>query len=324
MRMHIQFNYILYQQAFSVINYITDFANYITEKKMIHEIGSICAKDGGILLRMWRVSLEQIRRPLQQHSHIAFEIARVDRGNGIYTAGEKEYPMNAGDIFIFASNEQHCITHAGAEGFEITNLHFEPRYLWGGSSDSLSSQNINFCFSHNKSFENRIEALQAVVLTPYFEAIRAELNNSGEEYPLAVKSLLNLMIITLIREFDYSGAEPQLNKDRLRLIRKVLNYIDSNLAGDLSLKAISGIAGMSPNYFSSFFHSVSGITLWDYINARRVDAAVRMITAKNPPKMLETAVRCGFNNTANFNKAFRKVTGMTPTEYRASDESLIR
>ena len=132
------------------------------------------------------------------------------------------------------------------------------------------------------------------------------------------------MIITLIRDFNYAAADVQLNKERLRSIHRAINFIDSNLAGDLSLTAISDIAGMSPNYFSTLFHSVSGITLWDYINARRVDTAARMIAAENPPTMLETALRCGFNNTANFNKAFKKITGMTPTEYRASDESLIR
>ena len=291
---------------------------------MIHEIGNIAAPDKGTFLRMWKVSLQPLKRPLQRHSHITFEIAKAENGSGIYTVGDKEYPIRKGDFFVFASNEQHCITRADENGLEIINLHFEPRYLWGGSADSLSSHNINFCFSHNKAFENRIKSGDAESIGSFFAGIRTELETAGNEYPLAVKSMLNLMIITLIRDFNYAAEDVQLNKERLRSIHRAINFIDSNLAGDLSLTAISDIAGMSPNYFSTLFHSVSGITLWDYINARRVDAAARMITAENPPTMLETALRCGFNNTANFNKAFKKIIGMTPTEYRASDESLIR
>ena len=291
---------------------------------MIHEIGNIAAPDGGTFLRMWKVSLQPLKRPLQRHSHITFEIAKAEDGSGIYTVGDKEYPIRKGDFFVFASNEQHCITRADENGLEIINLHFEPRYLWGGSVDLLSSRNINFCFSHNKDFENRIESGRTESFGALFSGIRTELETAKNEYPLAVKSILNLMIITIIRDFNYAAADVRLNKENLRSIHRALNFIDSNLASDLSLTVISGIAGMSPNYFSSLFHSVSGMTLWDYINARRVDAAAYIMAEDDPPKMLEIAMRCGFNSTANFNKAFKKVTGMTPTEYRASDKSLIR
>jgi len=39
--------------------------------------------------------------------------------------------------------------------------------------------------------------------------------------------------------------------------------------------------------------------------------------------MLDIALSCGFNNTANFNKTFRKLTGMTPTDYRMSKNRLL-
>jgi hypothetical protein len=64
--------------------------------------------------------------------------------------------MSPGDIFIFSSNEYHCITEVGEKGLKLTNLHFEPRYLWGTSTDSFSETNMNICFSHNKDFENKI------------------------------------------------------------------------------------------------------------------------------------------------------------------------
>ena len=59
--------------------------------------------------------------------------------------------------------------------------------------------------------------------------------------------------------------------------------------------------------------------MWDYVNSRRIDAAIRLL-ADNELNILDIAVKCGFNNTANFNKTFKKITGLTPTEYRHSDE----
>ncbi len=289
---------------------------------MIRNIGSITSSDGTSLLKMWSVSVPSGNRVLQRHGHICFEITLVERGSGVYTVGEKDYRMEKGDIFIFASNEQHCITEVSSKGLEIINLHFEPRYLWGYSADSLSEESINLCFSHNKDFENRIKESDASELKKIFHKIKAEFEQQNKEYKLTVKSLLNLFLIRLIRDFDYSEQSTPLRRDRLHSIRRVINYIDNHLCEDLSLISLSDIAGMTPNYFSSLFHNVSGITLWDYINSKRIDKAIRLLNEKDIT-ILEIAVSCGFNNTANFNKAFKKVTGMTPTQYRSCGELII-
>ncbi len=280
---------------------------------MITEIGSITHSDGSLLLKMWEVTVPEGSRPLQNHSHIRFEITTVNSGSGLYTVGKQVHPMNPGDVFVFSSNEQHCITSIGTEGLKITNLHFEPRYLWGNSMDSLSEENSNFCFFHSPDFSNRIEAGPAAPLYALFQQIREELCHAGREYALSVKSLLNLLLIRLIRDYGYAGAHADLGIG----IRRVLEYIDTNLSEDLSLKSLAKIAGVSPNYFSAQFHHASGITLWEYINSRRIDKAIHLLMQKNPQSMLEIALLCGFNNTANFNKTFKKVTGMTPTEYRS-------
>lgn len=288
------------------------------------DIGSVAASDGSTLLRMWTVSVSPCKRTLQRHSHIAFEITAVNQGNGIYTVGKREYPMSVGDMFFFPSNEQHYITNIGVDGLAITNLHFEPRYLWGNALDSLSEENINFCFSNSKGFENRISAQNTNELLSIFRAMSDELGSKNPEYSLAVKSLLNFVLIRLIRNFDYAGKRSPFSHRRLHSIRRVLEYIGLNLSSDLSLKSLADIAGMSPNYFSSFFHDISGITLWEYINSKRIEAAMRLITKENSQNIIDIAMICGFNNSTHFNKTFKKVTGMTPTEYRNSDDILAR
>ena len=283
---------------------------------MMEEIGSVTGSDGVTLLKMWRASVPSGERVLQRHSHICFEITSVNSGGGVYTVGGRQYPMRPGDMFVFGSNEQHCITDVSENGLEITNLHFEPRYLWGGSADSLSAENINICFAHNESFENRIEADKAQPVLSFFNQIAEELEKQRKEYFLLVKSLLNIILVTLIRRFDYTGGKAAVISDRLHCVRRVIRYIDMHLTEELTLGALAEIAGTTPNYFSSVFHEVVGITLWEYISSRRIDEAVRRLTADDGKSVLEIALSCGFNNTANFNKAFKKITGMTPKQCR--------
>ncbi len=282
---------------------------------MITDIGSILSSDGNILLKMWEVSLPTQKRPLQNHYHVRFEISIINQGSGTYTVGEHTYPMLPGDMFIFCSNEKHSITSSGTDGLVLTNLQFEPRYLWGNSTDSLSDANNNFCFHHKESFQNRIEAEKAAPLYSLFMNIKEELLLSNSEYMLSVKSFLNLFVIKLLRDYDYAGQYSEMN----HAMHLVLEYIDAHFSEDLTLDSLSGLAGLSPNHFSTQFHKVSGMKLWNYINSRRIDKAIHMIMDKECPTMLEVANLCGFHNTANFNKAFKKVTGMTPREYKRTE-----
>lgn len=293
-------------------------------EKKITNVYSINSSNGTELLRTWRVFVPAGERALQKHSHIRFEITCVDSGCGIYTVRERQYKMQSGDIFIFASNEQHCITDVSDGGLVISNIHFEPRYLWGSFADSLSEKNINMCFSRSELFENRIPADKSGFIRSLFKEIVTELAEKRPEYALAVKSLLNTFLIHLIRDFDYSEKSVPLSRDSLHSIRRVTNYIDANLCERLTLEMLAEHAGMSPNYLSTFFHKISGITLWDYINSKRIDMAIHKLSDEDLNKnILDIAYSCGFNNTANFNKAFKKATGMTPTQYRDSSDIQI-
>lgn len=297
---------------------------FVNGAKASVSIGSIKDLSGNMLLKMWNAEVPTGKLLFQHHSHSCFEITVVDYGNGVYTTNNKSYEMSPGDIFIFSSNEYHCITEVGNKGLKLTNLHFEPRYLWGNTIDSFSEENMNICFSHSKTFENKIPMEKANILYGYVEQIKKELSGKKSEYQLKVKSLLNLLLINLVRNFNYSDKENSVNTLQFKNIQHILNFIDEHFTEKLSLNELAEKAGMSPNYFSSFFKKISGIALWDYINNKRINMAVQLLRENGSVKnILEIATLCGFNNTTHFNKMFKRVTGMTPTEYRKNTYLMI-
>ncbi len=289
---------------------------------MRQEIGKIKISFSEPVIHMWSVAVEPGKRPLRRHGHINFEIMLVDSGSGLYTTERCRYPIKPGDLFVFMSGERHCITDVGEEGLCIVNLHFDPIQLLGSLSEELSDENANFCFSHSKSFENRIPAESTGELPALFRQIRREFEQCRPEYALSVFSLLKLIIVELIRNYNYAEQGPQVKRRHIHSVRKAVSFIDAHLAEPLSLSLLSQAAGISPNYLSSVFHQVSGTTLWDYVNSRRIDRALRRLISDPEENILSIALSCGFNSTASFNKAFKKVTGMTPTEFRESGDIL--
>lgn len=288
---------------------------------MIREIGQLVSGNGETLLKMWSVFVDPGRRMLRQHSHTRFELVLVRHGSGRYTTADREWPMEPGDMFVFSSNEFHCISQAGDTGMEIINLHFEPGYLLEDGENSLAQHHAGFCFSHDPKFENRIPADKAVTMRQFFQQMATELELQKPEYGLSVRSILNLLLIHLLREHGYqSSLETQ---PHFPGIVRAMAYIEAHLSEPLTLAEIAGVAGVSPNYFSTLFRKICNLSLWDYITARRVEKSIRMICEDSGQTMLEIALACGFNNTANFNKAFRRQTGLTPSGYRKNQDRLL-
>lgn len=286
------------------------------------EIGVITDSAGESLLRMWRVAVPAGARPLRMHSHLSFEVTAVRAGSGIYTVGDSVYLMRAGDFFVFGSNEQHCITDVGMDGLSIVNLHFEPRLLLGSSFDRLTETHLSLCFSHNKDFCPRIENERGDALAALFFSIEKELSARKTEYALSAKSYLNLLLISLVRDYGYATDGHELSKRQTHTVRRVLEYIDRHIGEDFSLSELSQAAGVTANYLSAFFRKVCGVGLWDYVSKKRIENAIRELRASPDSNILEVALRSGFNNTANFNKTFKRVTGVTPSEYRKNGYGL--
>lgn len=288
---------------------------------MAQTIGELFLQNGKPLLKMWTIEVDSKIRPYVKHSHTKFEITVVNSGSGEYTTENAIYPMLPGDVFVFSSNENHCITKIGGAGLSITNLHFEPRYLNEEFANSFGDSYMNFCFYHSPEFENRIPANQAGILRRHHTMIKQEFLTQDEQYPLAIQSHMHLMLIDLLRNHHYRTSKEYQNV--VFDILSVYDYIEQHFCEELSLKDLANIAGVSPNYFSHIFKQLNGITLWDYIIAKRIEKASRILRhGDHNLTILEIALQCGFNNTVNFNKAFKKQKGVTPSELRKNPKLL--
>ena len=72
---------------------------------------------------------------------------------------------------------------------------------------------------------------------------------------------------------------------------------------------------MSKSHMNEYFRAVSGMTPYEYLLVSRVERAVELLRATDMT-VLAVSETCGFTNLANFNKAFKKRTGLTPQGYR--------
>lgn len=111
---------------------------------------------------------------------------------------------------------------------------------------------------------------------------------------------------------SFANAELSHNSRR---IRKVEEAINRDYAGQIYLKDIAELAGMTPTAFSRFFKTRTGTTLSEYITNIRIGHAARKLV-DTTMTIAEICYECGFNNISNFNRLFKKKKGCSPKTFR--------
>lgn len=273
-----------------------------------------------LLCRLFRSEVLKPSDISFEHHHTAFEITMVISGSGKYSTLRSDFEYKKGDIFCFCNDEVHKITKLN-EKSEFMTLHFEPRFVWSDKFGIADYDLLSGFFERREQKRNKLES--GAVIT---DTIRKLMFSSEEEFVKRkphFETAVRVKLMSVLIELARSGeSEPEAESHRTstistasaRCIERAMNYIDENLQYDLELESLAEIAKMSRNYFSSLFKKLNGISPWEYITIKRIERAVEYLKTTGYTK-LEIATMCGFNNTANFYHAFKKITGKAPGDY---------
>ena len=94
-----------------------------------------------------------------------------------------------------------------------------------------------------------------------------------------------------------------------------VDYIERNLDGDLDIGDIAGAAALSPFYYQRIFGALCGMTVGEYIRARRMTLAAQEL-AGSGIRVIDAAVKYGYDSPDSFARAFQRFHGITPSQAR--------
>ena len=133
---------------------------------------------------------------------------------------------------------------------------------------------------------------------------------------LYVESMTNALAVHLIQY--YSDRQPILREYKGGLsrnyLKKVIDYIETNLDLDLSLQELANLVHMSPHYFSTLFKQSTGLTPHKYVIEARVDRAKKLLLQMKMP-IADIAQQVGFANQSHLNLNFKRLVGVTPKQF---------
>ena len=282
--------------------------------KIIHEI-KINDTDA---IRLFTSDAEPRKNNLRIHYHSLIELSVILSGRGKYKVKDTFYNINEGDLFFFRPNEAHCITDIDDGGMLLLNLHISPSYLYSNFQNVQSSNFIKILSASFPLATNRInDALKEEHMDEVkrlFFSVKREFEERETDYLSLVNNYISAILIRISRAYGITN----FSKKEMQSYKKLLfatQYIDEHYKEGITLDGLAEKVSYSRCYFSSMFKRCMGMSVWDYICIKRIEEALTLIktTDKN---ILDIAMECGFNNSANFNKIFKKYTNVSPMAFR--------
>ncbi len=149
-----------------------------------------------------------------------------------------------------------------------------------------------------------------------FDLVLKEFINPKEYSGILLKS----SVLRIIYEISSDIKNPFVNNESVNsahymAVKKVMEYIEVNLKGKITLEKLASVANLSPTYFHKVFTDTLGITPTDYIIKVRLDKAKELLVKTNMP-VYEVALECGYENIPYFSYAFKSRLNIAPVEFR--------
>jgi len=254
------------------------------------------------------------------HWHSFFEITYIRSGRGSYYVNGRKYDVSEGDVIIFNNVEPHG-WWVEDEEMHILVMVFSSELIAGRTS-FFDSDYLQPFIERGSSFKNKIDKEDEITME--IGAVMSEISREWKGrklgYQLMIKSDV-LKILTLLIRYSQDDTKPRelLNekKNAMKRLQDAFEYISSNYKNKVTLEEAAKAAYMSPNYFSSYFRRVTGVTFSEYLTDLRIRKAKELLRTTDLSTN-EIAGECGFGNMSNFYRLFKKQTGSTPKN-RKSD-----
>ena len=253
------------------------------------------------------------------HYHPAIEIMDITRGIGTRFVGDCIEQYEEGDVCMIGPNLPHEWRNDDAyfdkeSGLRATCIClffkreiFDPNFIrlpeMNNIRDLIERSRRGLKFTGKSKLE----------ITRF---IRSSVNDVGVRKVTNLLTLLELMATSTEYELLASvGFTNSVNSEDFERFNKVYKFLVKNFATSIRLEEVSTLVGLTPTAFCRYFKERTKKTFVEYLNEMRIGYSKKLLL-ENKMKITTISGEVGFPNLSNFISQFKKVTGMSPSQFQ--------
>ena len=250
----------------------------------------------------------------EYHHHDFSKIVILIDGDLTYYIEGKAYILKPWDILFVNKNEIHKPVVNPNKYYERIVIWLNPDFMAKyaqGNNNLLKCFEVAIKYNYNLL---RLNMKSIEIIKNLIQDIQ-NCNNSNEFGSEILKESLFVQLMVLMNRLFLNSDKNRDIEDIQydKTIEGVLNYINSNLENDLSIDTIASEFFISKYYLMRKFKNQIGSSIHNYVVQKRLILARSLIS--DGLSMSSVCSRCGFNDYSSFVRAFKKVYGVSPSNY---------
>ena len=236
------------------------------------------------------------------HTHNCTELFYVIGGSGQFRIENKIYLVNTNDLVIVTPHVEHTELSLNTTPLEYIVLGVE------GLELSIANDSDNqFCIVN---FQN---VKQTILF--YLQTMLREANAKTPGHEIICQNLMEILVVHLTRQTNYSTTLTPLKSKASRLGAAVHRYIDSHYKENVNLDMLAEINHVNKYYMVHAFTKEYDISPINYMISCRIEEAKQLLKTTDYSLSMISGM-LGFSSPSYFSQAFRKTEKKSPTEYR--------
>lgn len=255
----------------------------------------------------------------------------INKGKADFIIEGKRFHLKEGNAIIIPPFAKHIISSSSSEFVEMI-FHFDLKF--NEKRTKLSEiglkeyKGINYdeIPEKEKIFKTvfpvaKISNMDRIKLKEEFKLMYREFEVKSPGYQIMIKGIAIKILAIFLKNLEKTDNVNISSTKSWAHIEKTLNYINNNYyINTLDNKFISDHVGISKNYLMQIFKEEVGTTIHKYLNYVRISQAKKLLLDTNK-NCTEIAFETGFSSIHIFSKVFKKLEGITPSQYIAINNS---
>ncbi len=253
------------------------------------------------------------------HYHPELELVYIIESHGKRIIGNSVEQFEAGDMVFLGSNISHVwlndeIYYQGISKLKAKSIvvYFNKDIFGPLFYEIKETNKVGSLFSH------AIRGLSITGKTNKLIAQKLERLLKKKDFDLIVGLFEILSILVDSNETSFINSEaftPVDDKIKTDRLSDVYKYVKEHYMEDITLVGISKLANLTPPSFCRIFKMRTKKHFVEYLSEVRISNACKYLM-ESDMSISEVAYACGYKTVSNFNKLFKKITGVTPQAYK--------
>ncbi|MBP0903200.1 AraC family transcriptional regulator [Mariniflexile gromovii] len=251
------------------------------------------------------------------HYHPELELVYVEKSSGTLFIGDGIEKFDKGDLVLIGKdlphmwlNDEIYFSKNSSLKAKAITVHFKKDFLGTSFFETPEMFHLLQLFKRSCNgikFEN--------VDVKLIKKIKKVLHLEGFEKTIALlKVLYELAKHKQYKILSSAGFLDSFQQTDNKKLDKIYEYLFKNFAQPISLNAVADIANMNASAFSRFFKKMHNKTFSKYLNELRIGYACKLLIT-NKYNVSRVCYESGFNNISNFNRQFKNIMDLTPSQY---------